>query len=134
MSDYKCEGLPNGPCPTLATNASFCQGDLWLCTSCELTRFPRPGGKLNENLVETSSANKTPTGTTICIDELLCFITNKMDTLPNDTIIQLCSTTFSEEEVESSKRKLFDLCADESTARFKKRQGHKKTTQNLQDM
>ena len=43
-------------------------------------------------------------------------------------------TTYGDEEIESSKKKLFDLCADESTSRRKVRKGPRKNKQNLEDM
>jgi len=38
----RCEGRPNGPCPSKAGGVSvtLCQGDLMLCKECELFRFP----------------------------------------------------------------------------------------------
>jgi len=40
----RCEGLPSGPCPKNANNKNVknCQGDLFLCKSCEDSRFPPP--------------------------------------------------------------------------------------------
>ena len=54
----------------------------------------------------------------IVIDELLCFITNKIDVLPTDTIVQLCTATFNEKEIVASKKKLYEHCATE--LRYKK--------------
>ena len=68
------------------------------------------------------------------IDELLCFIVNKVDILPVDIISQLCCTTFSETEIEKSKKLLFDLCADDSTSRLITRKGDKKNAANIADM
>jgi len=38
----RCEGIPSGPCPKNANNKNVkhCQGDLFLCKSCEDSRFP----------------------------------------------------------------------------------------------
>jgi len=40
----RCQGLPSGPCPKNANNNKVknCQGDLFLCKSCEDSRFPPP--------------------------------------------------------------------------------------------
>ena len=70
----------------------------------------------------------------VVIDELLCFACNKIDTLPPQTIVELCVSTYTEGEIEAAKRRLFDICADDSTSRFRKRQGPKKSVQNVDDI
>ena len=70
----------------------------------------------------------------VVIDELLCFVTNKLDVLPSDTIIQLCKNSFDDDEIEASKKLLFDLCANENTTRFKKRIGVDKGKHNMEDL
>ena len=50
---------------------------------------------------------QSPTGP--IIDELLCFIVNKMNTLDTDTLIRLCSETYSEDEAKTSKDLVFGL-------------------------
>ena len=64
----------------------------------------------------------------------MCFITNKLDILPPDVIVQLCTSTFSDSDIEVSKKKLFDLCADETNSRYRKRQGAKKSAMNIEDV
>ena len=70
----------------------------------------------------------------VVIDELLCFVVNKIDLLPPETIVQLCTSTYSDVEIESAKRRLFDMCADENTSRRKCRKGPKKKEQNIEDI
>ena len=70
----------------------------------------------------------------VCIDELLCFIVNKMLLLPPDTITQLCVTSFGEEDIVASKKRLFDQCADVNNTRFAERKGPKKNVQNIEDI
>ncbi|ELU05843.1 hypothetical protein CAPTEDRAFT_203628 [Capitella teleta] len=67
------------------------------------------------------------------IDELLCFIVNKLDILLMNIISQLCCSSFSESEIEKSKKLLYDLCADESTSRRITRKG-KKNSANIGDI
>ena len=38
------------------------------------------------------------------IDELLCFVTNKLSLLPPETIFQLCVSTYNASEIECSKK------------------------------
>ena len=66
----------------------------------------------------------------IIINKLLCFITNKMDSMPIDTIIALCLSHYSDKDVEDGKQLLFDLCGTES-GRLIKRQGSKKSECNF---
>ena len=75
----------------------------------------------------TASASTTATVTDnnngVIIDELLCFVQNKIDLLPPTAIADLCTATFQEGDIEASKRRLFELCADENCTRQRKRQG-----------
>ena len=79
----------------------------------------------------------TTTTTTIngvIIDELLCFVQNKIDLLPPMSIGDLCTTTFNEQDIEASKRRLFELCADDSCTRMRKRTGPKRSALNIDDI
>ena len=86
----------------------------------------------------TASASTTATVTDnnkgVIIDELLCFVQNKIDLLPPTAIAYLCTATFQEGDIEASKRRLFELCADENCTRQRKRQGPHKTTHNIDDI
>ena len=86
----------------------------------------------------TASASTTATVTDnnngLIIDELLCFVQNKIDLLPPTVIADLCASTFQEGDTEASKRRLFELCADENCTRQRKRQGPHKTTHNIDDI
>ena len=89
------------------------------------------------NATENGNTHSEITRTTndsVLIDELLFFITNKLDILPPDVIVQLCTSTFSDSAIEVSKKKLFDLCADETNSRYRKRQGAKKSVMNIEDV
>ena len=74
------------------------------------------------------------TNTGVVINELLCFVANKQECLPPETISQLCLSTFGEAEIESAKKQLYELCCDESTPRIIHRKGPKKNAQNLEDI
>ena len=93
----------------------------------------------------TDSASTTATGTLnnnkssgnnngVIIDELICFVQNKIDILPPISIGDLCTSTFSEHDIEASKRRLFELCADDSCTRMRKRIGPKRSVQNVNDI
>ena len=59
------------------------------------------------------------------VDELLCFITNKIDLMNSDTLVKLCVENFEDEEIEAAKDNLFGLLCDENTqtALIKRRRG-----------
>ena len=59
---------------------------------------------------------------------------NKIDVLPPQSIADLCLTTYEEGEIEAAKKRLFDLCADDNSSRFRRYQGPKKSAANLDDM
>ena len=46
----------------------------------------------------------------------------------------LCTATFTEQDIEASKRRLFELCADDSCTRMRKRIGPKRSSQNIEDI
>ena len=69
------------------------------------------------------------------IDELLCFVTNKLSLLPPETIVQLCVSTYNVSEVECSKKLLFQLLSDpDMQTRIVKRKGEKKNRDNIDDI
>ena len=43
-------------------------------------------------------------------------------------------TSFDDNVIENSKKRLFDLCADDNSSRFRRRQGPKKSAVNIDDM
>ena len=65
---------------------------------------------------------------------MLCFVQNKIDLLPPMSIGDLCTATFTEHDIEASKRRLFELCADDSCTRMRKRIGPKRSAQNIDDI
>jgi hypothetical protein len=70
----------------------------------------------------------------VIINELLCFICNKMDILPHDTIVKLCIDVFTDQEVEDAKAMLRDSCEMETNGRVIWRKGADKTKNNLNDI
>lgn len=73
----------------------------------------------------------------VIINELLCFVSNKMHTIPMNMLIQICENFYGDDDVETAKSKLFSLksCTySESKIRYSKRQGDKKRKMNLEDI
>lgn len=44
----------------------------------------------------------------IIIDELLSYVQNKLSVIDEDTLVRICSSTFSTEEIEKSKSMLYE--------------------------
>ena len=73
------------------------------------------------------------------IDELLCFMMNKYSVLDRDTIVKLCSETFTEADTKTSKDLLFGILHDEADQTMFKNRRHtkaneSKTVKNLGDI
>ncbi|XP_077977458.1 uncharacterized protein LOC144433018 [Glandiceps talaboti] len=148
-------------CGILSPRVSLCQGDLHLCHKCNKKRFGsnygvgncNGGGMSNASTNcdtgrESTSINgtnatslKSPTGGSvstlnpvIIVNELLCFLTNKMDVMPHDILLKVCADFYDDSQIENAKKELFDLCSESTTSRFKRRQGQNKKTNNIHDM
>ena len=70
--------------------------------------------------------------TDIVIDNLLCFLSNKIDTMTTEVLVRLCVTTYDEDEIRKSRDTLYELC--ESAGRMVKRQGPKMKEQTIEDV
>ena len=74
-------------------------------------------------------------GKNILIDEVLCYIQNKMKILGVDSIVQLCEPVFDVEQVEKAKDRLFELCFEENDKTERKtRIGQHKNERNIRDI
>ena len=83
----------------------------------------------------TSGINND-SGKRVILNELLSFVAYKLNIMPPDTIIQLCASFYSDDEVDTAKILLFDLCADQADRqdRLIKRSGQKKKQLSLKDI
>ena len=70
------------------------------------------------------------------INELLSFVSYKLNWMPPDTIVQLCSAFYNDETVDSVKALLFERCANHNDRqdRLIKRAGPNKKWDNLEDI
>ena len=127
-----CVGPPVGNCPNEGKTVpvKLCQGDLMLCADCETGRFGSTGRTTRASKAQASSASSDGG---VIVNELLCFICNKMDVMPADLVIKLVSSFYDEKQIESAKRSLFELIPHPSL-RFISRKGDKKNLNNVQDM
>ncbi|XP_077979457.1 uncharacterized protein LOC144434821 [Glandiceps talaboti] len=128
-------------CEEVSSRVRICQGDLVLCPPCENRRFGNRSppslvsnsiSSRNDNIGRANSEPQTQCG--VIINELMCFITNKVHVLPNDIIVELCIKNFEDSEIEKAKKTLFDFVGEGKFGRYKKRQGQHKKSNNLNDI
>ncbi|XP_070554548.1 uncharacterized protein [Ptychodera flava] len=129
MQSLRCED-----CKEISQSVSCCQGDLMLCPGCNKKRFgcSDRSSTISKNAAKDGHCQAMSTSGPV-INELLCFIVNKIDVLTTDVLVKLCCEQFNDEEVEFAKKILFDLCATDQS-RFIKRQGQNKRTNNVLDI
>ncbi len=72
--------------------------------------------------------------TGVVINELLCFLSNKTDSMPADLVRKLIFDFYDEKEIEAAKGYLFDLQAPTNSQRLIKRKGPNKKNADIQDM
>ena len=66
---------------------------------------------------------------TMVINELLCFVSNKMDCLVHDILVKVCSDFYDKQTIEASKKILHDICVSigvQNLPRLKGRKGPNK--------
>ena len=78
---------------------------------------------------------------TAIIDELLCFISWKLQVLTTDELVNVCANTFTETNIVESKLRLFTECRRGpglepvgDGIKFTRRQGDKRIENNLKDI
>lgn len=77
------------------------------------------------NVIKCTSCN-------IVICELLAFVQNKVDVMDEESIVRLCTTSFSEENIETAKKLLFDSITKDHRNIRRKRSG--KAQRDLYDV
>ena len=70
----------------------------------------------------------------IFVNELLCFITNKMQTLPMQMIVQLCVNFYDDDVIVSAKTQLHELRPCENTTRVIRRKGPNRKESSVEDI
>ena len=72
----------------------------------------------------------------LVVNELLNFVTYKLDFMPPDSIMQLCLSYYAEADIERAKARMFELCSEEGERqdRYIKRTGDAKSRRNLEDI
>lgn len=72
----------------------------------------------------------------IIVNEFLTFVQNKIDKLDDLTLVQICNSHFSDNEVETGKSVLFTAISDgsSSTTRLVSRKGEDKRKKNIKDV
>ena len=69
------------------------------------------------------------------VNELLAFVTHKLQLMPPDSISQLCVSFYEYDVVENASKVLFELCGSANRAdRYRRRQGERKKLETLRDI
>ena len=69
------------------------------------------------------------------LDELLCFVQNKINLMDVDSVVKLCTDFYSDETITASKEKLIDLDVHANIrSRIITRRGPKKNESNIKDI
>ncbi|XP_060810044.1 uncharacterized protein LOC132904139 [Amyelois transitella] len=81
----------------------------------------------NVNIVKCANCN-------IVINELLTFVRHVMDYTDEESIHQLCTTTFSEEDITKAKCLLFESVPNSKKMPLRRKQGKKRMSRDLDDI
>ena len=73
----------------------------------------------SRNSAARSTGQNGPT-----VKELLCYVVKKVDIIPYDMLVKICSDHFSESEVEGAKHLIISLCGDSHSGRIPRRIGN----------
>lgn len=76
---------------------------------------------------------KPTPGLKFCVNELLYFLQNAVNTLTRTDIVQICNNFYSDEEVEFAKGILWNRCED-TIKRYRTRNGPEMKVHNIADM
>lgn len=152
-----CEGTATGPCPNQVRGPTvkLSQGDLMLCPVCREITFPSEDNSTvntgkDKPAAITSAANigtaSTPNDKAVIADsveptpiicELLCFVSNKINSMPFDMLLKLCTDFYDSETIEKAKDTLYDTAFKNdisSVPRKIKRRGDSKKVNDIQDI
>lgn len=114
-----------------------------LCDHCKGIRFPllkeddrNAAAATAPSEEESKGAKDSDAKKPLVTNELLTFVTQKLNTMPPDTIIQLCCSFYDDYTVEEASRILHTMCADgnDPAERYRKRIGDNKKKSTMQDI
>jgi len=101
----RCEGRPDGDCPTKANNSSvrLSQGDLMLCRECENYRFPSTSSMAAvQHDIDASDVSEKNIDIAIQC-ELLCFLQEKSKIMAMEHIVKICADFYTKDEIVSAR-------------------------------
>ena len=80
-------------------------------------------------------------GEVLEVDEILCYISNKVDVVPNEQLVDICVNSFDSNEISASKLRLFTKCErgpdndpPDEGVKFIARRGPNSAKNNVQDI
>lgn len=94
----KCNGSGNGPCPDNRAGLGVRKhGEDWKCEKC--AGIPGSLGSGN---------NEHEPAKDVFVNELLCFMTNYSNSIPENDIVKICVNFYDNQDIEAARRLLFD--------------------------
>ena len=122
---------------------SICLDDEIRCNECKLAKWPCAENVIdandvsnesegNEVKIRDNSRGQSQSLSEPVINELLCFVANKMDSLPFDYLVKLCSDFYADTEIEAAKQIVLQLGSPDK--RYPKRKGQYKKISTMQDI
>ena len=102
----------------------------------ETEKPDRPETEKPRNQDMVSLVNETETNPDAIVDELLAFVTYRMDTMPHETIKKLCMDFYAEERITLAKKTLYPYFSSlvPDCGRYKARRGPNRKLTELQDI
>ena len=145
----------DGRCPDLKNDATvkIGEGDLMLCGRCDAERHrmwlesrpaaaERPVCSGDDGIIDDGASisvvNEVTKYEGIIVNELLCFVFNRIDVLPNDDLVSIVSHFYDDGEVNSALMILKDIITrflpKGSRRRLAKRIGKDKKVKSVEDI
>ena len=150
-----CEGRPEEPCPERRndTSVKLSKGDLMLCTDCEIFRFPYLASKsaiasatTADNAKSCSNSGRSGESADgsdtlkrpIILNDLLCFVQNKVHNFPAGVIKSTIAEFYHDDEVLGAKQSLLKAVNEKAIPALqqftKKRVGENKIKSTVDDI
>ena len=83
----------------------------------------------------TPCSGTDPEANTLIVNELLTFVSDKINTMPYDMLVKLLTDFYSDEDITTAKSILYDTAfCSRDTPRLIKRKGKDKNINNIQDI
>ena len=92
------------------------------------------GGEDDE--MDASRSRFTNGSQEVILNEVLCFLSTKLDCVPSDVLVLMCTNSFGDADIDKAKKILYQACPPKSSSklRYTERKEPNKKTKNLNDI